>query len=274
MGCWGVEVLGYSDAGLLSSWGTGMLSYWDIQLLECLTVGMLECSTTGMLSCWDAGLFGCWDAWTLGCSTTGMLGCSSAGLLPTLPDRVLFRATRSSAAARRFGRSSAPGAVRVPLAPPRTARRAAAPLFNAPPPGQLNPIKQQKSTNPKTGKKTKLSLKSDTTPHGMTQAAISRSGGLLACTPALTWYGMQRMRIGYPQPYGMCGQCPQLVPGCLGSHQLYLEQCSQRDLGLSVRFQLHEDEPPLGFFWVIFVGVFSSRREFIHTKRFHPFDGA
>jgi len=25
---------------------------------------------------------------------------------------------------------------------------------------------------------------------------------------------------------------------------------------------------------MIFVGVFSSRREFIHTKRFHPFDGA
>lgn len=188
---------------------------------------MLECSTTGMLSCWGTGMLG-----YLGSSTTGMLGRSSAGLLPTLPGRVLFRATRSPGAARRFGRSSAPGAVRVPLAPPRTARRAAAPLLNPYPPSR--PIKPNqttttKSTNPKTGekKKTKLSLKSDTTPHGMTQAAIPHSGGLLAFTPALTLYGMQRMRTGCPQRYGMCGQCPQLIPGCLRPHQLYLRRCSQ-----------------------------------------------
>lgn len=114
---------------------------------------MLECSTTGMLSCWGTGMLG-----YLGSSTTGMLGRSSAGLLPTLPGRVLFRATRSPGAARRFGRSSAPGAVRVPLAPPRTARRAAAPLLNPYPPSR--PIKPNqttttKSTNPKTGEKKK-----------------------------------------------------------------------------------------------------------------------
>lgn len=56
--------------------------------------------------------------------------------------------------------------------------------------------------------------------------------------------------------------------------QLCSRRYSQWDTGLSAGFQLHDDEPLLGFFWMIFVGVFSSRREFIHTERFHPFDGA
>lgn len=83
------------------------------------------------------------------------------------------------------------------------------------------------------------------------------------------------MRTGCQQPNGMCGWCPSSsLDAWKSPPQLCSRRCSQWDTGLSAGFQLHDDEPLLGFFWMIFVGVFSSRREFIHTERFHPFDGA
>lgn len=143
-------------AGLLSCLAVGMLSCWGTGMLSCLAAQLLGCSAFGMLDCWDARLLICWAA-----ASAPRQGFVSGHAKP-----------RSSAAVRRSSARLPARCVYAwrPLGPP-----AALPLLSSTPLRFSTPLRpanqtqsNKKPTNPKTEKEAKLSLKSDTTPRGMT----------------------------------------------------------------------------------------------------------
>lgn len=100
-----------------------------------------------------------------------------------------------------------------PLGPPAALPlRSSTPLrFSTP----LRPANQtnKKPTNPQTEKEAKLSLKSDTTPHGMTQAAPPPEGSWLHTRTHRAWDAEDE--DGMPTAQRDVWVVPQLVSGCL-----------------------------------------------------------